>query len=158
MGEETCVKTGSLSVCEQPLDGGPCQGDFPRWYYDDETGECRNFTYGGCQGNQNRFTSIEACQNSCSHKKQILEATKICKQKIETGSCSEKLARWGFDEESHQCRPFYYSGCGGNQNNFKTREECHNTCPNAFPPELQVIRKIFNLEEGSEAVLEVVVR
>ena len=92
------------------------------------------------------------------HKKLILEATKICKQKIETGSCSEKLARWGFDEESHQCRPFYYSGCGGNQNNFKTREECHNTCPNAFPPELQVIRKIFNLEEGSEAVLEVVVR
>ena len=52
--EETCIKTGSLSVCEQPLDGGPCQGEFPRWFYDDQTGECKNFTYGGCQGNQNR--------------------------------------------------------------------------------------------------------
>ena len=105
-----------------------------------------------------RFTSIEACENSCRHKKQILEATKVCRQPIEAGSCSDQLARWGFDEDSHQCRPFYYSGCGGNDNNFQTREECHTTCPDAFPPELQVIRKILNLEEGSEALLKINVR
>ena len=145
-------------MCEQPLDGGPCQGEFPRWFYDDQTGECRNFTYGGCQGNKNRFTSLEACQNSCSHKKQILEASKICRQDIEIGNCSEKLARWGFDEVSHQCRPFYYSGCEGNSNNFHTRDQCHSTCPNAFPPQLQVLQKIMNLEEGSEAVLKINVR
>ena len=99
--------------------------------------------------------SQEACQNSCSHKKQILEANKVCRQNIEPGTCTEKLARWGFEESSHQCRPFYYSGCGGNQNNFLTREECHTTCPDAFPPELEIIQKIMNLEEGSEAILRI---
>ena len=79
----------------------------------------------------------------------------MCRQNIEPGTCTEKLARWGFEESSHQCRPFYYSGCGGNQNNFLTREECHTTCPDAFPPELEIIQKIMNLEEGSEAILRI---
>ena len=105
-----------------------------------------------------RFMSQEACQNSCSHKKQILEANKVCRQNIEPGTCHEKLARWAFEESSHQCRPFYYSGCEGNQNNFMTREECHTTCPDAFPPELEIIQKIMNVEEGSEAILRINVR
>jgi len=153
--EETCIQTDSLSICEQPLDGGPCRGQFERWYYDEETGVCSNFTYGGCQGNKNRFVTQEACENSCSHKKQLLEATKICKKHIATGSCNETLARWGFDAEARYCRPFYYSGCDGNENNFKTRQECKTTCPNAFPPELNVVHKIMNAEEGNEILLEI---
>lgn len=153
--EETCIQTDSLSICEQPLDAGPCRGEFQRWFYDDQTGVCTNFTYGGCHGNKNRFITQEACQNSCNHKKQILEATMICKQKIATGSCNETLAKWGFDEGSRQCQPFYFSGCEGNDNNFDTRQECQTTCPNAFPPELDVIHKILNIEEGTEALLKI---
>ena len=35
------------------------------------------------------------------------------------------------------------------------REECRRTCPNAFPPELEAIYKILNIEEGSEALLRI---
>jgi len=153
--EATCVKTSSLSICEQPLDAGPCRGEFQRWFYDEQTGECKNFSYSGCLGNKNRFFTKESCQNSCHHKKQILEATIICKQKLSAGTCNETNARWGFDVDSRQCKPFYYSGCEGNKNNFETRLECSNTCPNAFPPELEVVHKIMNVEEGTEVLLKI---
>ena len=80
----------------------------------------------------------EQCQNSCGHEAQLKEATRICKQvyyidpkpsqffdsqDVEAGSCNETEARWRFDEEARACVPFYFSGCGGNQNNFVTRFE-----------------------------------
>ena len=35
------------------------------------------------------------------------------------------------------------------------RSECQRTCPNAFPPELEIVYKILNIEEGSEAMLRI---
>ena len=40
-------------VCELPLVAGPCYGNFPSW--GSKNGCCIRFTYGGCQGNANRF-------------------------------------------------------------------------------------------------------
>ena len=73
------------------------------------------------------------------------------------GSCNRTLPRWAFVEEDKQCRPFYYSGCDGNENNFGSWRECEENCPNAFPPELNVVNKIINVEEGSKAVLEIMI-
>ena len=73
------------------------------------------------------------------------------------GSCNSTLARWAFSEEARACVPFYYSGCGGNQNSFTSKAECQATCPNAFPPELEAVNKILNIEEGGEAVLKITV-
>jgi len=38
-------------------------------------------------GNKNRFMTQEACENSCGHQGQIQEATRICKQPLDTGDC-----------------------------------------------------------------------
>ncbi|CAJ0951241.1 unnamed protein product, partial [Mesorhabditis belari] len=53
------------------LDGpivGPCKAAFPSWYFDKGTRKCIEFTYGGCQGNENRWRSKETCERDCLDK------------------------------------------------------------------------------------------
>lgn len=44
-----------VRVCEQPKIVGPCEAEFPRYYFNRQTEKCEKFTYGGCQGNENNF-------------------------------------------------------------------------------------------------------
>jgi hypothetical protein len=48
-----------------PLEGGPCDAYIPSWGYNTETGACEEFVYGGCEGNDNRFESLDACLVAC---------------------------------------------------------------------------------------------
>ncbi|KAG7231884.1 hypothetical protein INR49_010139 [Caranx melampygus] len=43
---------------------------------------------------------------------------------LEEGSCGRYTMRWYFNSEAQACRPFIYSGCGGNHNRFLHLEEC----------------------------------
>ena len=52
-------------VCKLPSEAGRCQGDFPRFFYDMDMKKCRQFTYGGCRGNQNNFDTLQECQQFC---------------------------------------------------------------------------------------------
>lgn len=45
------------------------------------------------------------------------------------GSCNEQHARWYFEQEHKKCTPFYYTGCEGNDNNYRSLEECEQQCP-----------------------------
>ncbi|XP_041919758.1 kunitz-type protease inhibitor 2 [Alosa sapidissima] len=51
--------------CLIPSDPGRCRAAFPMFYYDSKTRSCRQFIYGGCGGNANRFTSEEYCMKTC---------------------------------------------------------------------------------------------
>ncbi|CAB3262028.1 unnamed protein product [Arctia plantaginis] len=51
--------------CSQPIDPGICFGYSEMYGFDVTTQECKKFIYGGCQGNDNRFYSLEECQNNC---------------------------------------------------------------------------------------------
>uniref|UniRef100_A0A6B0V1G4 Putative bpti/kunitz family of serine protease inhibitor n=1 Tax=Ixodes ricinus TaxID=34613 RepID=A0A6B0V1G4_IXORI len=44
---------------------GPCKASLPMYYYDNNTLQCRQFIYGGCDGNANRFATIEECKKAC---------------------------------------------------------------------------------------------
>ncbi|XP_008296192.1 collagen alpha-6(VI) chain isoform X2 [Stegastes partitus] len=44
------------------------------------------------------------------------------------GSCQNYSMMWFFDTEQNECARFWYGGCGGNENRFKTQEECENLC------------------------------
>ncbi|CAG5121254.1 unnamed protein product, partial [Candidula unifasciata] len=57
-----CFKEPS---CGQPKDAGTCNNYTLHWHFEVGSASCRQFWYGGCGGNKNRFTSLEACQAEC---------------------------------------------------------------------------------------------
>ncbi|KAH7730491.1 papilin [Aphelenchoides avenae] len=52
-------------ICSLPFAAGNCGGIEKKWSFDISAGECRTFTYSGCDGNQNRFDSEIECYNIC---------------------------------------------------------------------------------------------
>lgn len=52
-------------VCLMEVDGGHCDGNVLAWHFDRHTEQCRNFTYSGCGGNNNRFVTEEECVSQC---------------------------------------------------------------------------------------------
>ncbi|KAM4632909.1 low-density lipoprotein receptor-related protein 11 isoform 1-T1 [Polymixia lowei] len=60
--------TVSQDPCAAAPVVGPCKSTFPRWYYDQEAGDCKHFLYGGCQGNHNNFLQEADCVNECVQK------------------------------------------------------------------------------------------
>ena len=51
--------------CVLPSDSGPCEAHMEMYFYNATTGRCEMFVYGGCQGNDNRFSTMELCQQAC---------------------------------------------------------------------------------------------
>jgi hypothetical protein len=56
----------STPQCFQPPEPGDCDQQEPRFYYDTAQKRCQEFTYSGCGGNDNRFTSHDECINFCT--------------------------------------------------------------------------------------------
>ncbi|KAL3072028.1 hypothetical protein niasHT_035710 [Heterodera trifolii] len=52
----------------------------------------------------------------------------ICTLPLVVGTCTAFVTRYYFDASSGKCKPFQYSGCGGNENNFQSLQSCHSTC------------------------------
>ncbi|KAH8271911.1 hypothetical protein KR044_010426 [Drosophila immigrans] len=42
-----------------------CLMYIPQWSYNSEVNECVKFIYGGCGGNDNRFSSEKECKERC---------------------------------------------------------------------------------------------
>ena len=100
--------------------------------------------------------SAEECSNTCQHWATQRDSQLTCSQYLEPGTCSDPednstsstsstntssssttsftVPRWGFDPQRRRCVPFYYAGCGGNQNNFPSLEECEALCPSTTSP------------------------
>lgn len=56
-------------ICKFERDSGPCIDAVTQWYFDKEDEQCKQFTYGGCRGNQNRFNSKDSCEKKCAQKR-----------------------------------------------------------------------------------------
>ncbi|KAJ7426764.1 hypothetical protein WISP_12839 [Willisornis vidua] len=53
------------SLCLTPMDRGLCRAKELRFFYNYSTGRCRPFSYSGCGGNENNFTSKKSCLRIC---------------------------------------------------------------------------------------------
>lgn len=55
-------------VCGMPPVYGRCQENTTRWYYDQRSQECVEFSYSGCRGNKNNFYTENECRNQCGRR------------------------------------------------------------------------------------------
>ena len=70
----SCSETGIVfctlracgtDVCSLLADPGPCRAAFPAYHFNQTSGRCEQFIYGGCQGNGNKFATIRDCRERC---------------------------------------------------------------------------------------------
>ncbi|NWX64169.1 TFPI1 inhibitor, partial [Promerops cafer] len=151
----SCPPTNSLfaspDFCFHAQEPGVCRGYFTRYFYNKETKLCEAFKYGGCLGNQNNFRTLEECQTTCQDSCKLMflitlsftlccltlfflvlpeppPIPSLCLTPMDRGLCRAKELRFFYNFSTGRCRPFSYSGCGGNENNFISRKSCLRIC------------------------------
>jgi len=135
------TSSSSPDVCQLPKDIGPCRRLMPSFYFDSAAGQCKQFNYGGCKGNGNRFSTLEECRTSCGSKSPMMRTTMMsaggplieidrCNLPQEAGPCRAARPSWSYDRVTRECQPFLYGGCRGNANRFETLGECQTACVN----------------------------
>ncbi|XP_064014232.1 tissue factor pathway inhibitor isoform X2 [Pogoniulus pusillus] len=168
------IKKEKPSFCFHEKDPGVCRGYFSRYFYNKETKSCEVFKYGGCFGNQNNFKSLEECQTTCQNNLNLLPTApneksntpnssfpkaegnqfpfffepspipSLCMTGMDRGLCRAKELRFFYNYTTGRCRPFSYSGCGGNENNFTSRKSC-----------LRICKKGFNKKKGERRSIKI---
>ncbi|RVE57071.1 hypothetical protein OJAV_G00212720 [Oryzias javanicus] len=56
------------------------------------------------------------------------ENKEICTETPDTGTCRDSYRKWYYDHYLQDCYPFNYSGCGGNENKFVSKDDCQYFC------------------------------
>ena len=134
-----------VGVCWLPPAPGPCTTlSIQRWFYHPSSAQCRQFSFGGCQGNNNNFHTLRECEAACRHLQEEAGEEKVeeegeeekegeeegvdCLQPPDSGPCRGQLERFYYEPELEQCASFSYGGCAGNNNNFLSLADCQTEC------------------------------
>ncbi|XP_063041014.1 tissue factor pathway inhibitor 2 [Engraulis encrasicolus] len=124
-------------ICRFEKDEGPCRALLKRYFYNMTSMQCEIFYYGGCEGNENKFSSLQSCLEYCKPQKNI---PLMCRDPMDKGRCSASIPRFYFNSATKMCEQFEYTGCGGSSNNFVTRQACTDVCGKAVKPPSGKIR------------------
>ncbi|XP_037079601.1 kielin/chordin-like protein [Pollicipes pollicipes] len=154
-----------LAVCELPPiepDSDPCNGFIRRWTYDAAAGKCRRYIYGGCGGTRNLFRTRKQCRKRCAAGGAQSSRAAACRLPVKSGPCFDVMPRYYFDTAADKCRQFGFSGCGGNENNFRSLTKCIQACGGTYTSDdNQCDRRRCpwslyknNLDKGCEPVYE----
>lgn len=54
--------------------------------------------------------------------------TAICHLPPAPGPCRAAMPQWYYNPKKQRCSRFIYGGCGGNDNNFDSKDECKAAC------------------------------
>ena len=76
-----------------------------KWIKDSGSSEvaCREFVYGGCLGNGNRFLSQASCDSLCRPRPEV----PVCSKPLAEGACQADLKRWGYDKARRTILPLF---------------------------------------------------
>ncbi|KRX17119.1 Protease inhibitor bitisilin-1 [Trichinella nelsoni] len=64
--EPTVDTVITAQLCSLSIDQGTCSNPETRYAYDRQARRCVSFTYNGCGGNLNNFSTMEDCIQVCS--------------------------------------------------------------------------------------------
>ena len=112
--------------CKKKPEFGICNG--PKKFYFSQDKICQKYGPLECKRKDNSFNTKKGNDNNFNTKKQCLTTCGDCASKPVTGPCKDHIQRYYFDKEKHVCKKFIYGGCRGNGNNYKTKQECFDTC------------------------------
>ncbi|KAG7491795.1 hypothetical protein MATL_G00007760 [Megalops atlanticus] len=115
-----------VEECLKAPDSGDCGEERMSWYYEAKKNNCFTFNYRNCNNNMNHFDTYDSCMHSCGG-----ELASPCGLPSLQGPCKAYEPRWAYSSVTKQCQSFIYGGCGGNENNFESKEACEDACP--FP-------------------------
>ena len=103
---------------------------FFRWFYSQDTGICQQFLWSGCGGNFNNFLSQTKCEARCGFGKagERSQGRANCLKPKEQGPCKGIFERFHYNAKTESCEKFVFGGCGGNENNFLSKEKCESYC------------------------------
>uniref|UniRef100_A0A8C7YLS8 Serine peptidase inhibitor, Kunitz type 1 a n=1 Tax=Oryzias sinensis TaxID=183150 RepID=A0A8C7YLS8_9TELE len=82
-------------------------------------------TNGCCLDPNLQCDSVPQCSDGSDEHDCELET---CTETPDTGTCRESSTKWYYDPYQEDCFPFNYSGCGGNENKFDTKNYCQSFC------------------------------
>ncbi|XP_013174900.1 PREDICTED: spondin-1-like [Papilio xuthus] len=74
------------------------------------------------------LTQQEALCDGDGDCQQVGKPQDICSLPAAVGPCRGYEERWFYDKARGSCEPFGFTGCGGNTNNFRTRDMCQRHC------------------------------
>ncbi|XP_048850375.1 tissue factor pathway inhibitor 2 [Brienomyrus brachyistius] len=124
--KKTCWRIPKVPrICRLSKEEGVGRAYLRRYFFNMATMECELFIYGGINGNGNNFDSMASCEEYCRPQRNIPQ---ICNRPLDKGTCVASIPRFYFDPASRSCEEFQYTGCGGNSNNFISREGCTRVC------------------------------
>lgn len=130
--EDTCKPTVDYTDedCESQPDQGPCNQNFRRWFYNEKSDRCEEFTWGGCQGNANNYATKKKCDIACRRfSGEPIGTGADCTSNYDEGEpCRDLVPRYFFNVVSGRCEGFPYSGCEGNDNRYVNLEICEAYC------------------------------
>merc|ERR1712048_789055 len=84
-------------ICLLEKEVGRCKKYVPRFYYDSDSDECKEFVFGGCDGNANNFKTEKDCAEACKDKKDKPKGDKVL--------CN-------YHSDCPRTRPFCADDCG----------------------------------------------
>ncbi|KAH0623245.1 hypothetical protein JD844_031331 [Phrynosoma platyrhinos] len=113
-----------------------CNASLPSFYFDTKAGKCQPFIDGECGRNANNFVNPLDCILECEKYETMPPKCELPKH---GGFCRATKLRFYYNSDSGRCEKFYYGGCLGNKNNFRTMIDCLRDCESydyPFPPQL----------------------
>lgn len=98
----SCRRIGKKDFCQLSSERGRCDALNSKWFYDSASGECKNFNWGGCGGNANRFATKSICELMCKPGCRQERCSRTCPNGfiIDADGCNTCRCQSGSDQSS----------------------------------------------------------